>query len=788
MTMRIGNHRLALTLVGTAVATILQAASVASAAEAVVLEEIIVTAQNRVENVQKVPIAINVVGAEEIAESGFTSMNDMGKIAPAVQITNDNSAVRVTVRGVGTNSNDEAQDTSVVVNVDGEYINRPQILSVSMFDLERVEVLRGPQGTLYGRNSTGGAINFITRKPGDKLAVNANASVGNFGARSLDAGVDIPFGGIGALRLSGLYSDHDGYYEHPTRTFGPPNASVTQPATESGSEESKAGRASLRLDPSDALSINLALEYAERDWVNPAVGSIDLNSGGNGPTGPGCNAPGFVRVAPNYANTYCIPQSTNFLETIDRTKPLTQPVYGVGGYTQDSTAFRGRVSYEFSPAATLSYVGGYRTSGQTGTQGLPVIYQTFTFQADAKTHSHELRLNGDIGGVTYQVGGFYFKESLDGISGFAIPAPSFLNPSFLSYFGRFVDSNSKSLFGQVEVPLNDTLTLVAGARTTSNERDAVYRNSNPLFGQGLAQKNFDTIGASRLLLGSDESKTTGLLGLNYNPNDRTLVYGKVSTGFKGGGFDSVGDYKPESNTAFEAGVKRNFGSSGQHFINVGAFSYDYKDLQSSVLLDVSVGGQTFNAGKATIRGFEAELGLNPTPDDAINASFNYVKAEYDEFLGQYAVFCVTAGCPGAGGPANGIGDLDPLAAGIQQPDFAGNSLPYSPKIVISLSYDHTFNLGAAGSLTAGFNSRYKSSFYTDFFNYNDSEQEALTQSDVNVSWKPQNGLYSVQAFVRNLEDERPLTSGGFTSAGPDDIYNFQFGQPRTYGLRVSFNY
>jgi iron complex outermembrane recepter protein len=117
----------------------------AAAAATETLDEVIVTAQNRVENVQKVPIAISVVSAEKIAETGFSSMNDMAKIAPAVLITNDNSAVRVTIRGVGTNSSDEAQDTSVVVNVDGEYINRPNVLGLSLFDLERRDQLHHPQ-------------------------------------------------------------------------------------------------------------------------------------------------------------------------------------------------------------------------------------------------------------------------------------------------------------------------------------------------------------------------------------------------------------------------------------------------------------------------------------------------------------------------------------------------------------------------------------------------------------------------------------------------------------------
>jgi iron complex outermembrane receptor protein len=753
------------------------------------LEEVVVTAQNRVENVQRVPIAITVVSAEKIAEAGFSSMNDMAKIAPAVQITNDNSAVRVTVRGVGTNSSDEAQDTSVVVNIDGEYINRPQVLAVSLFDLERVEVLRGPQGTLYGRNSTGGAINFITRKPGDKLAFNGNASFGNYGATNVDAGVDVPLGEIGGIRLSGIYADHDGYFSHPAAAIGPPNAPLaSSPAARSGSEKNSAGRASLSLNPTAALTVNLAFEYGKRDYVNPAVGSADLNSGGRGPTGPGCNAAGFVRVAPNYGNTYCIPQNTNFLAAIDRKSPFAQPVFGVGGYSQDSTAARARLAYEFSPAVTLTYVGGYRDSGQTGRQGLPVVYQTITFQADTKTQSHELRLNGDIGRVTYQVGGFYFKEQLDGVNGFAIPVPSFSNPSFLSYFGRAVDSKSKSLFGQIEVPMTDTLKAVAGLRFTDNERSALYRNSAPLFGQGLARKDFNAIGASRLILGNEERKTTWLIGLNYTPDDRTLIYGKVSTGFKGGGFDSVGDYKPESNTAVEAGLKKNFGTNGQHYFNVGAFAYDYKDLQSSVLLDIAVGGQTFNAGKAKIQGLEVETGLKLTSNDSLTASVNYVKAEYDEFLGQFNVYCVTAGCPASGGPANGIGDLDPTVAGIQQPNFAGNSLPNSPKIVIALGYDHTFSLGNAGTLKASLDSRYKSSYFTDFFNYHDSQQKAYTQSDLSLEYKPQSGHFGVQAFVRNLEDERPLTNAGFVSAGPDDIFNFQFGQPRIYGVRLSVNY
>ena len=160
------------------------------------------------------PIAIDVVSGEELKKAGFATMNDIDKIAPAVQVNQDQGTVKITVRGVGTNSNDEAQDTSVVVNVDGEYMNRPNALGAALFDMERLEVLRGPQGTLYGRNSTGGAINFITRKPGNDFAVNASASYGNYNASRRKPALTCRSATSRRAR-GGFYDDRDGYVEHP---------------------------------------------------------------------------------------------------------------------------------------------------------------------------------------------------------------------------------------------------------------------------------------------------------------------------------------------------------------------------------------------------------------------------------------------------------------------------------------------------------------------------------------------------------------------------------------------
>jgi iron complex outermembrane recepter protein len=285
-------------------------------------------------------------------------------------------------------------------------------------------------------------------------------------------------------------------------------------------------------------------------------------------------------------------------------------------------------------------------------------------------------------------------------------------------------------------------------------------------------------------LGSEESKTTYLLGLNYTPDDRTLVYAKLSTGFKGGGFDQVGTFKPETNTAVEVGLKKNFGASGQHYVNVSAFSYDYADLQVSALLNPAVGGQTFNAGKATIYGLDVESGFKLTRDDALTATLNLLHAKFDQFLGIYDIYCV----PAATCKASTVADLDPNTPGVQQPNLAGNTPANSPKLVATLGYDHTFRWGNGAALKLSLFERYKSSYYTDFYNYRDAQQKAYNQTDVNVEYKTPRGHYTIQGYVQNLENYRPLINAYYIAAGPDRIFNFWYGQPRIYGLRLGVNY
>jgi iron complex outermembrane receptor protein len=644
--------------------------------------DIIVTAQNRQQSVQDVPIAISVISGEQLAAAGVTDVASVEKISPSLQITSDTTATRVTVRGVGTLSNGESQDQSIAVNIDGEYINRPTILNAATFDMERVEVLRGPQGTLYGRNSTGGAVNFITRKPGKDFGVNASATYGNYNQVIAQGGVDVPLGDMGAIRIAGIYSDRDGYNKHNNSgSFVSLPQFTARKGNRSGDDNTWGARATLRLTPMDGLTIDATYEHAEQKIIPASQAYANMNLPANAP-GANCQLNGYIEVGVTTPGVQCIPQNTNFLTKINR-NTYDAPLSGLGIFNLKSDAIRGRLAYDFG-AATLTYTGGYRSTTTDGDLGLGPVYYNKNWGSSVKTHSHELRLNGDAGGIQWQTGVFYFNEKQDTNTGLYNP---FIGPngSYINYFRRPTTSQSWSAFGQVEVPVTETLTAVGGLRYTKDKRRAVFNNYGFQFNSGLVEKTAPA--AVPLNLRYKGDRFNYLVGLNYKPNADTLIYGKMSTGYKAGGFDAVGTFKPETNTAYEGGLKLNFGSNSRNQFNIAGFYYDYKDLQNDVLLDAALGAQTFNSGKATIYGIEAEAVIQLSDNDRFNATFNYLSAKYDQFIASYAVL----------NPANS-NQTSLLIA--DNPDLAGNRLGQTPKFVIGMGYEHIFNLGSAGTITA----------------------------------------------------------------------------------------
>ncbi len=797
-------------LAGAIAIALTTAAFAASAAEGPVLEEIIVTAQLRAQDVQDVPIAIDVISPEQLATAGFKDANDLGKIAPVAQITQGQGTVSVTIRGIGDVTT--GADTSVTSNIDGEYLNGGRALATALFDLERVEVLRGPQGTLYGRNSTAGAVNYIARKPGSEIGGNGSISYGNYNSVRADGGVDLPLTDSVAARVAGFYEDRDGYVDHPAFAGGNVGG-LNFPAYgafKSDDNNAWGGRVALQGNDLGNFSFYVAGEYSEREFTPQINAGVDTHGAAYAPNAT-CSNLGWVRGAPLITdNVLCVPQNTKFLDGVNR-EEYAAPANGDGVLKYSTYAFRTRLDYEFSSAATLSYLGGFRNFEQDGDSqnSLPVVYVQLLDHDKTDTQSHELRLAGGVNNIIYQAGLFYFKQSTDTLNGFynGDATPGTANAGrFINTFSRKNDNESKSVFGQVELPFSDTLTGVVGGRYTKNDNSGDWADKNNNAGWNAVNRPVvQNPAASPVLFnfskpGSSENKTTWLAGLNYKPDGDTLYYGKVSTGFKGGGFDALGAYGPETNTAFEVGMKKEYGSNGQHLFNASAFYYDYEGLQVNVLIDSAVGGQTFNAGSATIWGLEADTLFELTENDHVSLSVNYLQNEIDELRASFGVYCVRTapnfapvGAGSCGSSASflpditSVGDVDPVTPGIQNPNFAGNDLAYAPDVIIRLAYDHVFQLSSANTLTFRASSTYKSSYFTTFYNYADSEQPSYTSSDVSLDYGNGNGL-TISAYVRNLEDKRTLTNGTFTTAGPDDIWNYQFGSPRLYGLRLSMDW
>ena len=733
------------------------------------LEIIEVTAQNRVQSVNDVPISMSVVSGEQLKNAGVTDIQTLNRIAPDFVTTNDSIATKVSLRGISTESSDEAQDQSLTVSIDGEYINRPRVMNAAMFDVQRVEVLRGPQGTLYGRNATGGAVNIIANKPQlGEFTGEGTVDVGNFNSRKINGAVNIPIGDNAATRIAVTSTQHDGYRQHANQN------------TESGDQDVQAARVGFQFEPTEEFTVYLAYETSSLDQQVPFLAAYDINASGQADDGTGnCNtSAGWSLVGVQDGNTLCAPSNTNNLSTIDKENfdaPRTAPF---AFHKVDSDAYRANLTYN-ADDFTISYLAGYRDSTVDADEALNPGY-IFYRNTDIKTLSHELRISGGEGKFFWQGGAFYFNETQDVHSALLAYIGAYPNGPQGYWVNTFyrpdVESVSSAIFGQVDVPLNDEFTLIVGGRWTHDRKTASQTNlpSGLTFEEQPVIRPIDTAGGVTEDLAFNYDEFTWAVGLNYEPDDDAMYYVKASKGYKAGGFDSTNNaYDPEILYAYEAGVKSQLDSGN---LNGSVFYYDYSDLQVAVLLDTTKGGQTFNAGKVRIWGGEVSYNTWLTDSDRFTASANYLNAEYTEFAAAIPVQCL-GGC-GTTAVSSIDGELISLA---------GNSPSQAPEFIFTLGYDHYWEVDGA-SVVASVFSRWKSDYYMTAFNNNDGKQDSFSQTDLSLKYISESEDWEVMAYVRNIEDEQPLTFYSYTAAGPDDVQLWSFGAPRTMGVSATYRF
>ena len=719
------------------------------------LDDVVVTAQRREQAAQDVGIALSVVSGEDLARRGITNINQLQYATPNLEVEPafGGGAAQFRLRGVG--FQDYASNNAPTVGV---YVNEvaypvPVMTQGLIFDIDRVEILRGPQGTLYGRNTTGGAVSFVTNRPTTVPSAGLVAEYGRYDQLQVEGFVSGPLGEGLSGRLAAA-TLQGGAFQY-NRTTG-----------ESLGDADRTGvRGLLTYAPTEALSLTLdvhgGIDKSENQGLYLLGDFLTRDTNGNGVSDPPCSlglAPCDVRsggiVIPADAdhNATGWGLSPRFAAEIGRS------LYAKPGRDNTSwgTALTGHLSLD---GATLTSITSYETLDRSEygdwDSSASVEADTF-FGSDVSVLSQELRLASDGDDrLNWVVGLYYSRQDLR----------ERFSSDFIDIFGTYAqvrysqEVESVSAYGQAEYRLTDTLKMIGGLRTESESRE--LRGFGSAFG-----------GATALPPTSVSTKMTPLTGkvaLEYTPSDTLLIYGSFSRGAKSGGFTTyntgsasgIAPFRPEQLDAWEIGFKADPTRGFQ--INGAAYFYDYSDQQvlSTICGANGLIGKFANA-ESEIYGAEVEATVRPISGLRISQSASYKHGKYTDFL-----------------------DLDQDACN-ETPrvttyvDRSGQRIPFPE---ISYGGSASYDWSALGfDLRADADYSYRDDYPSWLGVKYDVPSYWLANASFTVS--PASGPWSATAFVRNVFDEEyDATRNFFTSA---DIA--QPGRPRTYGVRLAYRY
>jgi iron complex outermembrane receptor protein len=706
------------------------------------IEEVVVTAQKKTELASKTPIALTAYTGESLKAQGVVSVSDLQNLAPSVNIGRDGFGVNVNIRGVTTTDTTSKGEQGIAFNVDGVAIGRPTVQGLSFFDVERVEVLRGPQGTLYGKSSTGGALNIITNKPKAQFEALANVELGNYNTRRADVVVNAPINDKLAVRAAVNSNVRDGY-------LYPADGSAAR-----SDQDDISARLSALATFNEDTSLLVSATFGSVRGVGPAavpLGTFLTKSGHAQRTVYGNP---FGSATNEDFNNYNIEFKTAF-----------------GGVAADYVGARHDFSANDRTSSTNDPLGNY--------QGPPPavgVYAWRQYRGDVTTDSHELRFsNAESGSVDWVVGANYTKEDIhESDHNWSAPVAN----ATLAGSSNGIDPlnntvhTSKGVFGQATVHATEKLNVTAGVRRSTDEVDrhgtfAAGPGPWPNASGGLCRAPDDCVGPANNGY-QKASKTTYRFALDYQIALGQMVFGSIATGYKAGGFNDfdpvtkgTAAYDPESLTAYEVGYKGRPLSNLQ--INSTAFYYDYSKSQVSSLVNISGNFVIYTrSAPVTIYGLETEVKFKPTANDAIDLAATFLHSEYKS-----------------------------LQAGLlQNIDWSGYRLDKTPKAALTGAYSHVFDLANGGSVTARIATKYSSGYLTSsFVDALQFKQGSFTRSDANLTYADPDGRLTVGGFVKNIENDlQMINSPGSYSATLPNAGSIAVSEPRMYGVRVGIRY
>jgi iron complex outermembrane receptor protein len=731
--------------------TIFGAGAAHAAADTSTIEELVVTAQKRAQNVQDVPIAITALSAQALKDQHVANIMDLNNLSPSLQIKSDDNAAnpKIFIRGVGLNDFNPNTATPVAIYTDGVYIGSPLAQMGQFFDLERIEVLRGPQGTLYGRNTTGGAINVISKKPTQELAADVSAEYGTYNSIDLEGAVGGPVvKDVLAVRLAAKYVKDDG---HTLNRL-------------TGKDGNDADRWTTRLSalytPNSDFELLVQARYGQSKGGSILAYNRSIVPQTAAATGPdGFCAPGF----------YTSGQCTDVLGYANTSNNKYQGDYHLAGKDDVKTyGASATATWDLGDVILVAVTGydGAKRADLEDTDAGPNDLITANYKAKQSVISQELRLQSDAKGPLTWVGGVYLSHDdlktdsyLDILRIARNPTPA--NPTgadLANSIGVFgwpyrQKTDSYAVFGQADYAFTDRLTATLGLRYSSDRKDFHYV-SNAEFGA----ITFFTIDAKK-----DFGSLSGRLSVQYKATDDLHLYASYNRGYKSGGFfggqstepAQFQPYRDEKVDAFEVGMKSMWFDRRLR-ANLSAFYYDYQDLQvyTLVLEGVRTIQNFTNASNAEIYGAELELTANPVQGLDLSLNASWLEAQYKDFKS--------------------------LAG-----DYSGNQLPDAPKFSMTASARYEWALWSGQAHVAA-DASYRSKVYYDTRNVERLSDGARTFVNAQIGWTTPDKRYEFGVWGRNLTDETnisdiiPIEGLGF------DLFNM--GLPRTAGVYLRYNY
>ncbi|MFM0140473.1 TonB-dependent receptor [Caballeronia grimmiae] len=682
------------------------------------LKPIIVTAQKLPALEARTPIAMSVYGNAFLDSTGVRDIKSLATIAPDLSYAQVQTVVPVlTIRGISSRDTTEVGDPSVVVVTDGSSNNRPYALSGTLYDLDHISVLRGPQGTLYGRNAVGGIVDIVTAKPSRTFEGRASVDLGNYATRNLEAMVNVPVSEVLQFRVAAIARRHDGYLNNA-------------PQADGDDENTRSGRLSVALRPTSNLRMLFAAQQTTLKGVGPVSLDIPYIYDANGKISH--DKPPFPANPRTF--TYATPQSQSIEDTIARWS----------------------VAYDLANVE-LSYTGSYENltwrhaADSSPSFGQPVSYRQNEFP---KTLNQEVRVSslGD-GRWSWQAGVSYFRESSSLSSANESPFNDGVDSPTLA-FAYGIRTTSTAAYGQSSYRLTDNIRLTAGMRVTRDEksRDGEYffANSNepPFVYTYVPQDNSGTW-----------SKPTVHLAAEYTPTSAMMNYIRYDTGYKSGGFSSMGSYAPETLKGIEIGTKSLWNSQRVQ-INASIFDYDYSGQQISQLVpfaDGRTGTSIVNAGRTHIYGADADIRALIDPVGLLMLSVAWLHARFTDFVVN-----------------DGSG---------QNVQLAGNSPPQSPAFTVGFGLEHAW-MAAAGRIVGRLDAKFQSGQHFTIYNYADDYQKPYVTVDLSMTWIPNRKDIELMAYVRNVTNQRVFTAAEEYTF--DNAYRYAFAAPRTFGVKATY--